>query len=406
MKLLICLLFAGLAVQPAQAEVSLTEADLIRRFQENNHQIRALQARFPELQAQARVVGIPPAPSVAYSRESAAGTSEDFFLVEQVLPVSRRNAFLRRAGEAGVLAEESRVRQLVHELQSDLREAYCDLQLAQEKNSALSESLKRIAEVLRIVREREEAGESSSFDRIRVERELADLDSELLELNAARAQARARIASLVSPDGNVEDFVAADPLTIPEALPGLSELLARAVQARGDLTAIDEQQRRLELEREAARRLRYPEPVVSAGMKKSSVSGVTDTGPVVSVTVPLPLFGRSKAEERVAALAIERNVGERTALETFITNNVRAAYAGAENRRKLVSEYSSRVQTPGYELTRIAEMAYQEGEQRILEVLDAYRTVLHSELRALDLKAAARRAVLQLERVTGERVLP
>ncbi|RPJ86059.1 MAG: TolC family protein, partial [Acidobacteria bacterium] len=218
MKLLICLLFAGLAVQPAQAEVSLTEADLIRRFQENNHQIRALQARFPELQAQARVVGIPPAPSVAYSRESAAGTSEDFFLVEQVLPVSRRNAFLRRAGEAGVLAEESRVRQLVHELQSDLREAYCDLQLAQEKNSALSESLKRIAEVLRIVREREQAGESSSFDRIRVERELADLDSELLELNAARAQARARIASLVSPDGNVEDFVAADPLTIPEAL--------------------------------------------------------------------------------------------------------------------------------------------------------------------------------------------
>ena len=93
-------------------------------------------------------------------------------------------------------------------------------------------------------------------------------------------------------------------------------------------------------------------------------------------------------------------------LETVISNGVRAAYADAENRRKLVSEYSRRVQTPGYELTRIAETAYQEGEQRILEVLDAYRTVLHSELRALELKAAARQAVLQLERVTGERILP
>lgn len=235
---------------------------------------------------------------------------------------------------------------------------------------------------------------------------MADLDSELLELDAVRAQARARIAALVSPDGNIGDFTAADPLTVPETLPQLSELLAQALRVRGDLTAIDEQQRRLALEREAARRLRYPEPVLSAGMKKTSVAGVADSGPVVSVTVPLPLFGRSKSEERVAALAMERNVGERAALETVISNGVRAAHADAENRRKLVSEYSRRVQTPGYELTRIAETAYQEGEQRILEVLDAYRTVLHSELRALELKAAARQAVLQLERVTGERILP
>ena len=56
---------------------------------------------------------------------------------------------------------------------------------------------------------------------------MADLDSELLELDAVRAQARARIAALVSPDGNIGDFTAADPLTVPETLPQLSELLAR-----------------------------------------------------------------------------------------------------------------------------------------------------------------------------------
>jgi len=406
MKLLICLLLLGQTALCAQNEPSLTEAELIRRFHDQNVQIRALRARFPELQAQARVLGIPPAPSVAYNRESAGGTSEDFFLVEQVLPLSRRSTFLRRAGEAGVAAEEARVRQLVHELEFDLRQAYCDLQLAEEKRSALSETSKRITEVLRIVREREQAGESSAFDRIRVERELADMDSELLELEAARAQARARIASLVSSDGVIGDFRAADPLAVAETLPPLSELLARAVRARGDLTAFDDQQRRLELEQEAARRLRYPEPVVTGGMKKTSVAGVADSGPVVSVTVPLPLFGRAKSEERVAALALERHAGERAALETVVTNGVRATYADAENRRQLVAEYSRRVQGPGYELTRIAEMAYQEGEQRILEVLDAYRTVLHSELRALELKAAARKAVLQLERVMGERILP
>jgi cobalt-zinc-cadmium efflux system outer membrane protein len=204
----------------------------------------------------------------------------------------------------------------------------------------------------------------------------------------------------------VQDWVAAEPLTVPDKLPDLPDLLARALRTRGDLTAYDSERRRLESEREAASRLRYPEPVINAGMKKSSFAGVADSGPVVSVTVPLPLFGRSKTEARVATLALERNVGERAALETVITNGLKAAYADAANRRNLVADYSRRVKTPGQELTRIAELAYQEGEQRILEVLDAYRTELHSELRAFELKAAARRAVLQLERVTGERILP
>jgi outer membrane protein, heavy metal efflux system len=406
MKLLIFLILAGLGAPAAPDEVSLTEAELIRRLHDQNVQIRALRARFPELEAQARALSIPPAPSVAYNRESAAGTSEEFFLLEQVLPLSRRSTFLRRAGEAGVGAEEARVRQLVHELESDLRLAYCDLRLAEEKRAALSESSQRIAEVLRIVRERERAGESSSFDRIRVERELAEIQSELLELEVTRAEARNRIGSLVSSDGNMGDFRAADALTIPDTLPALPELLARALKARGDLTAFDGRQRLLELEREAARRLRYPEPVISAGVKKTSVAGIADSGPVISVTVPLPLVGRSKSEERVVVLAMERNVGERAALETVVTSGVRAAHAAAENRRKLFADYSRLVQTPGYELTRIAEIAYQEGEQRILEVLDAYRTVLRSELRALELKAAARKAVLQLERITGERIVP
>jgi outer membrane protein, heavy metal efflux system len=216
--------------------------------------------------------------------------------VEQLLSLSRRSTFLRRAGEAGVAVEEGRVRQLVHEIESNLRMAYCDLQLTEEKRAALSKSSTRVAEVLRIVREREQAGDSSSFDRIRVERELADLDSDLLELEATRARAQTKIALLVSPDGDIGDFDAADSLTIPETLPALSELVARALKVRSDLTAFNEQQRRLELEREAARRLRYPEPIVSAGMKRTTVGGVRDSGTVVSLTVPLPLFGRAKSD--------------------------------------------------------------------------------------------------------------
>ncbi len=58
------------------------------------------------------------------------------------------------------------------------------------------------------------------------------------------------------------------------------------------------------------------------------------------------------------------------------------------------------------ELAQIAQVAYQEGEQGILELLDAYRVALLSQRRALELLAAAKRAEIELDRAVGEEVLP
>jgi cobalt-zinc-cadmium efflux system outer membrane protein len=57
-------------------------------------------------------------------------------------------------------------------------------------------------------------------------------------------------------------------------------------------------------------------------------------------------------------------------------------------------------------LVRTALIAYDEGEQGILELLDAYRIALAVELRRLMLAAEVRKARIHLDRVVGEEVIP
>jgi outer membrane protein TolC len=60
------------------------------------------------------------------------------------------------------------------------------------------------------------------------------------------------------------------------------------------------------------------------------------------------------------------------------------------------------MESTGGELTRITQVAYQEGEIGILELLDSFRVSRTSSLRLLDLQAGVKEAFIELERVVGE----
>ena len=74
-------------------------------------------------------------------------------------------------------------------------------------------------------------------------------------------------------------------------------------------------------------------------------------------------------------------------------------------RRQAVEEYRLLFEEQGPQLERIAQVAYQEGEIGILELLDAYRVRRLSILRTLELTTATKQAEIGLERAVGKPVL-
>src|SRR5207302_8264741 len=93
-----------------------------------------------------------------------------------------------------------------------------------------------------------------------------------------------------------------------------------------------------------------------------------------------------------------------------LTRQIRAEIQGAHDvlavRKEALAAYQHELESTGGELTRITQIAYQEGEIGILELLDSLRVSRAANLRMLDLRAGVKEAFIELERVVGEEVRP
>jgi len=390
---------------PLRAQ-ELTEQEVLRRFAVESPQVLSLKARVEEVRAGAQGRSLAPNPSVNYSREDAFGSKEDYLLIQQSLPVNGRLGFLRQAGTAAVNVQGQEAAYRLLQLRFYLRLAFYELVLAQDRKQIISYAIIELQEVVRILREREREGESALFDRLRAERELADIESEQVAAEASLAEARAKLAGVFAPGTEPDSLKVKGSLQSEQPLPGLPELVARALEVRADYKAKESQLEQFQFERRAAERQRIPDPLVGAGFKKVSVAGASDTGYQLSFTLPIPLFNRGQTEAAQARFAHERTQAERQSLRQHIATDVKAAYASVLLRRRNANEYGRGLQEKGAELARIAKAAYQDGEQKILELLDAYRVKLQSQLRLLEFQGLAKRAEIELDRAIGEEVTP
>jgi cobalt-zinc-cadmium efflux system outer membrane protein len=117
--------------------------------------------------------------------------------------------------------------------------------------------------------------------------------------------------------------------------------------------------------------------------------------------LPLPLFDRHQ-DEALRARAEERLAWGRSAEALAMAEGeVRGLWAESRRLTTAARHYREQTARTSAVLVRTAEAAYRGGELGILELLDAHRSVLEDELQALDLEMAARRARIELDRITG-----
>lgn len=257
-----------------------------------------------------------------------------------------------------------------------------------------------------MLRAREEQGEGSRFDRIRAEREVADIETDLETVAIDRLTAQARLGSFFAPGFDPAGVTAGGRLTDGRPVPGLEVLLAQAVAGRSDLRALTLSQAQWEIERRAAERLRLPGAAVTAGLKRTGPPMARETGYAVTAAVAVPLFNRGQAQVARAEAAHGRTDAVRQALRIRIESEVRVAHTAATRFHALADTYRSGSVERAAELASIARTGYEEGEYGILELLDAHRVTLDAELRLLELSGAARRAAIELDRAIGGETTP
>jgi cobalt-zinc-cadmium efflux system outer membrane protein len=376
-----------------------TEAVVVQKFLEQSPRVREARARVAIVEAETRGRTLYTNPSFNYSREGAGRT--EFFQAEQTVPLTGRLSFLRRAGAAMVQATEADGAFSLWQARSALRQAFYRVLAAQQSESIYASGLKEIEGVIRVLAERERQGEGSKFDRLRTERERAEMLAELALVRATAAVERSHLQAFL-PDGTAIPTVSGQ-LESPLLTLSAGELTQRALAVREDYRAEERRLEQYRLEQRAAERLRFPEPIINAGLKRATVGqGVTANGPVVGISIPLPVFNKGQAE--VARYSAEQ---ERVAARLdVLARQIRAAVEGAVHayniRQRAHDEYRSQLAQTGPELVKIATVGYQEGELGILQLLDAYRMHRQAQLQVLEIEAAVKEAQIELEGAIGE----
>lgn len=399
---------AGLcaAIASPGAAQPLTEAGAVARMRAEYPHVTALRLGVRELEADARERTLVANPAVAYTREEAGAVVDDFLLVSQELPLWGRRGLLGEAAGRGVAARSADADARLLAIEAELRLVFTDLLLAQERVQSLEAGVVRLDALIAVLRTREEEGEGSRFDRLRAEREVAEVDADLALAGIDRRRAQARLAAFFAAGTDPDGLAATGRLDDSPAPPVLAPAAGETPERRPDYRALGLEAERWGAEERAARRLRLPSAQLTGGMKRSGVLGAMESGFVFGASLSVPVFNRGQARAARAAAAGARVEAERRSLAARIAAEVHAASAAAAGARELADRYREDSVARAAELVAIATAGYEEGEFGILELLDAHRVALSAELRSLELSAAARRAAVELDRASGRELTP
>jgi cobalt-zinc-cadmium efflux system outer membrane protein len=389
----------GLVVPSLAFAQDRTERDVVDLIVRDGPQARAIRAETEVVRREQLARLAYPNPGVTYSREGAGFT--EFFQVEQSLPVFGTRAALSRAGVAATAAAEAERDARLWMLRADAAGAVARLTAAQARVAAAQAHTREVERLIEILRTREREGEGSRFDRLRAEQELRE--TQLLATSAAidTAEARALLNAMLPRDVTVGGI---EPATDAQQAPApVDVLVTRAASTRAELRALQRSIERADLESAAARRARLPAPTLFGGLKRADEESGREQGGVFGLSVVLPLFDTGGREAARWAAERARVEAERASIEHEIRSEIARAAEALALRQAAVSEDA---EMAGDELTRIAEVAYREGEVGILELLDAVRTASRARVRSIELRLDARLAQIALERAVGDVLWP
>ena len=386
-------LLAGAGSMPLDAQF-LTENQFVDDALLNHPGITAAEAKKATAAGARRQAAIVSNPVISWEREEPdPALRQDTWLLNWQLPFDGRK-HRKVAGDAALAAADADLDSTQLDIRLEMRSLYAGWFIAAEREAVLQAHLERTRRLAKWLRARAEEGEAAG-----VEAQRLDLEVEVFErgLVAARAEARAERAAAANwsklVDGEVRPkrpILPVPPATVDVA--NQPELLAIAYQVE---------------EAEAVHRFRkrvFEPPSISVGWTELGEGGLNFDGPVFGFAWPVPVFDRNQGNGDAAAAEVA-HMESLLELETRqAEQRARAALASYTTLFSAAAPLSPQTETLDVAVAVFA--AFEAGEARLTDVLDALRAsvgVQMARLESLDLALLAER---ELEAAIGRPIIP
>lgn len=398
------LIAAGTSSAQGREPAALTERDVVARALERAPLAEVIAGEISMEEGRGRALGAHPTPRLSYQREQtfgALGSTEDAVSISQVIDPGNRRGRAAKAGDTRAQAARREGDTVRLAIAAEARQRFYELLYRQSRAVSLESWIARIDEALAIVSRREQRGDAATYERQRLERERAVARGRLEVERAAAERSSARLRALLELDPAATGVRVAGTL-LPDDDPAALSSLRATARSRPDLLALDLRIEAASIDRAAASRWWVPELLLEGGWKGVDLGaqGRAD-GFLLGASLSIPLWNQLPGLARLADGEARAARGRRALLEAELAGELGGARAEAVQLRAAAAEFRTQTTAASSELVRIASAGYQGGELGLLELLDAYRGAADDLLTALEMEHAARRARIELDRLTG-----
>lgn len=383
--------------QPSYAG-SLTLGEAVRRALRFSPAVHAAQIEIDAKRAEAWQAGLRRNPEISGDVQNIDQAAQESTLeLSQVFELGGKRLKRIRAAEldTGVAAwdfEAARLR-----VASNTALTFVDV-LASQDRIAILDDLQNVADRLSgAVSERVNAGEGNPVELRRAQIESARAKAELSAERTFLETAKRRLANNWGAQG--VDFAKADGhLATGERIPSVRQVSAY-LDANPEISRWATEMTRRQAVLALAQASAIPDLTLGAGARR--VNENDETGAIVSLSIPIPLFNRNQGNIAAAQTRILKGQSESLAARTDVTGSLLESYGNLVVAAEKLKGLEKDVLPAAREVYTANIEGYTAGKFDLLGVLDAQRTLFSTRLEIVNTRAEFQKAKVQIEALIG-----
>ncbi len=396
-------LMAQQAPEPPLEFPALTLPQARAEALNSNPELKAAEAGWRASQGGTRQARTLLNPGLEVSRDDFGGSlpmdqrapQEALALTQTVRLSGKRQAEIAAADSASAAAVE-RYRQVRLDVLTGVERQFAELLGAQERERIATENLDTAQEMARVVQALVEAGEASPIEAVRAqnEQDLAAIDYQgaLQDLATAKSTL-ARTLGMSSVHFERAEGTLAEEVAVPD-----EEAVLLTLQRLPDLARLSAETRRLEASLQRARREAIPDPTFSVGMKRYTTT--QEKAYFAGVAIPIPLFNRNRGGIIEASARLDQGQLEMRAEEIRLRALVATTRSSLRRSADEVASLRERVLPKAEQVYSAVNEGYLRGKFRLLDLLEARRSLASLRLRFVDAVVRLNLAKADMDRLS------
>jgi cobalt-zinc-cadmium efflux system outer membrane protein len=399
---------------PASPARAWTWENVKDRFETNNPTLLAGKLNIDELKAEEITAHLRPNPTAQFNFDQVDPFNSG--------PAHGPFAYLLTTGTFSYLHERAHKRELRFDSakkataigvsqQSDLernllfsvRGAFVQILQAKAVRQVANDNLEYYDHVLKISRDRYQAGDIAQIDLDRLELQRVQYESDLQTAEVELRTAKIQLLMLLNDRTPVEQVDVAGVFDFNDQIQGLDDFRQMAMGTRPDLKAAVQAVEKAQTDHKLAVADGSTDPTISFDVGRNPP---IDAYVGVGVNIPLRFFDRNQGEKLRTQIDITRNEKLRDAAQAQIFNDVDSAYATLNGNLLLLRPYKEKYLQQAVRVRDTILFSYQHGGAALLDFLNAqseYRTV---QLNYVNLVGSYLTAAAQLNLAVGQEVIP